>query len=148
MEGLKTVDELERVIHGLRISLAFYEGRMNALQQYQKGLPEPYRTEVCNILANGTARACDAARYDLKELRMVASEACNEAFHKRAEINDAVNWANVSCVSAQYCVDDEGYPSYRVEIEEASPNCSGFREFIHGRLEAAGFHGIDIQMEW
>lgn len=31
----------------------FYGERMDALQRYQKELPEPHRTIVCNILANG-----------------------------------------------------------------------------------------------
>jgi hypothetical protein len=35
---------------------SFYEERMDALQRYQKELPEPYRTEICNILANGKPR--------------------------------------------------------------------------------------------
>ena len=34
----------------------FYLERMDALQQYQHELPEPHRTAVCNILANGTAK--------------------------------------------------------------------------------------------
>jgi hypothetical protein len=34
----------------------FYSTRMTALQEYQKDLPEPYRTEICNILANGRPR--------------------------------------------------------------------------------------------
>lgn len=34
----------------------FYLRRMNALQKYQANLPEPYRTEICNILANGVSK--------------------------------------------------------------------------------------------
>ena len=33
--------------------VSFYTERLNTLQKYQTKLPEPYRTEVCNILANG-----------------------------------------------------------------------------------------------
>lgn len=33
----------------------FYLQRMDALQRYQHELPEPHRTAICNILANGTA---------------------------------------------------------------------------------------------
>ena len=32
----------------------FYKVRMQALQEYQTELPEPYRTLICNILANGS----------------------------------------------------------------------------------------------
>lgn len=49
------VDDLEREIVSLKRSRDFYEQRMNALQELQKRLPEPYRTWVCNILANGAA---------------------------------------------------------------------------------------------
>lgn len=34
----------------------FYTERMDALQQYQAELPEPHRTYVCDILANGQKR--------------------------------------------------------------------------------------------
>jgi hypothetical protein len=35
----------------------FYLMRMDALQRYQHELPEPHRTAICNILANGTVGA-------------------------------------------------------------------------------------------
>ena len=34
-------------------SIDFYKLRMDVIQEWQKSLPEPYRTECCNILANG-----------------------------------------------------------------------------------------------
>jgi len=34
----------------------FYLERMDALQRYQHELPEPHRTAVCNILANGAVK--------------------------------------------------------------------------------------------
>jgi hypothetical protein len=39
----------ERLVHKIK----FYENRLNLIQKYQKELPEPYRTQICNILANG-----------------------------------------------------------------------------------------------
>ena len=55
--GSNTSDVVERELKALRRSKEFYEIRMNELLQCQKELPEPYRTEICNILANGGRKA-------------------------------------------------------------------------------------------
>ena len=34
-------------------ALDFYRRRCEAIQTYQRHLPEPHRTVICNILANG-----------------------------------------------------------------------------------------------
>lgn len=47
------------VIAEREIGVRFYTERMDALQRYQKDLPEPYRTELCNILANGRPKLHD-----------------------------------------------------------------------------------------
>jgi hypothetical protein len=39
--------------HEVKHTRWFYGLRMDELQKYQKELPEPHRTIVCNILANG-----------------------------------------------------------------------------------------------
>jgi len=44
------------VIRELERTKAFYSPRMNALQELQKQMPEPWRTAVCDILANGYHR--------------------------------------------------------------------------------------------
>jgi hypothetical protein len=41
----------------LRAALHFYLTRMAALQAWQATLPEPHRTTLCNILANGKPTA-------------------------------------------------------------------------------------------
>jgi len=35
---------------------SFYGDRFNLIQEYQKKMPEPYRTVICNILANGSMK--------------------------------------------------------------------------------------------
>ena len=47
------VEALKRNFRNVSHTIEFYKTRMRALQEWQKELPEPYRTEVCNILANG-----------------------------------------------------------------------------------------------
>jgi hypothetical protein len=44
------------VIAELRERIKFYARRLAALQSYQPSLPEPFRTAVCDILANGSER--------------------------------------------------------------------------------------------
>ena len=39
----------ERLVRKIK----FYEDRLNLIQKYQKELPEPYRRQICNLLANG-----------------------------------------------------------------------------------------------
>ncbi len=42
-------DMVSKVAHRLH----WYEMRIRALMEWQKNIPEPYRTECCDILANG-----------------------------------------------------------------------------------------------
>lgn len=50
------IERADRAERALKNTRDFYELRMNALQKYQKELPEPHRTIICNILANGTPK--------------------------------------------------------------------------------------------
>lgn len=43
--------DVRRLLH----IIDFCDVRLVALQKYQKQLPEPHRTAICNILANGKA---------------------------------------------------------------------------------------------
>ena len=45
--------ELATEIAASKEALHWYERRMDAFQAYQHQVPEPYRTVICNILANG-----------------------------------------------------------------------------------------------
>lgn|SRR3990167_3239414 len=47
-------DKLSDKISTLENQVSFYVTRADALQQLQSSMPEPWRTKVCNILANGT----------------------------------------------------------------------------------------------
>jgi hypothetical protein len=49
--------EVEKGEKRLENTRNFYEPRMNLLQKYQMELPEPHRTAICDILANGSIRA-------------------------------------------------------------------------------------------
>ncbi len=43
----------DQVANELIQVVTFYQQRMDALQDYQKTLPDPIRQDVCDILANG-----------------------------------------------------------------------------------------------
>jgi hypothetical protein len=96
----------------------------------------------------GTLRVMDAPQATLQALKTATDEICREAYEKRGEIQDAVNWADLRCWSAEFSIDDEGDESYRVVIEEASPDCRKFREFVSTRLEARGFKDVEVETEW
>jgi len=69
VEWQKLVDEGQIIFRGDQVpaliarvreldhSRRFHQRRMDEFQRWQKDLPEPYRTECCNILANGKRRA-------------------------------------------------------------------------------------------
>lgn len=66
---MKNIDASKRVIRIQRLlnesgyadmglasalsALISFKGKLELIQKWQKKLPEPYRTEICNILANG-----------------------------------------------------------------------------------------------
>ncbi len=56
-DGDDEFDRMSRQIDELTNSRDFYRIRMQAIEGLQSELPEPWRTLVCNVLANGKARA-------------------------------------------------------------------------------------------
>ena len=87
--------------------------------------------------------------YKLKELRDETDEAIKKAQQLRGELDDEpINWADLSCYSAEYAIDDEGEGYYRVYIEEAGPSCPKFHAFIAERLCEAGFQNVEVITEW
>lgn len=86
--------------------------------------------------------------YDLKALKVAVDRACEEAFVKRKEFDEAINWGDLGCISARYIVDDDGGEFYQAFISEAAPECPSFCEFIYKRLCEAGFPGVEVFTEW
>lgn len=56
-DGLPRAAVHARSLRNVLHLLFFYRVRCKELQDYQKHLPEPHRTIVCNILANGSQTA-------------------------------------------------------------------------------------------
>lgn len=87
--------------------------------------------------------------YDLKKLKEAASAACEKAYEKRSEFcNEAINWGDLKCICAEYCVSDEGSQYHRVIIDEAAPDCSRFQGYIYDCLHESGFPDVQVFTEW
>lgn len=84
--------------------------------------------------------------YGLKALREATDEAIEKV--RPLAIEDAVNWADLSCCEARRCIDDQGRVTHEVLIEEASPGASELRGAVRRELRAAGFPGVDVVTEW
>lgn len=87
---------------------------------------------------------------DLKELRAVAERIIREAYDNRNshDIKGAINWGDLHCVAALRVEDDHGEISYRVEIEEVSPDAAELQRYVHERLKAAGYPDVEVYTEW
>jgi hypothetical protein len=82
-------------------------------------------------------------------LRELATEACNAAFDRSHEFrNNSINWADLRCVQAQYCVDDDGDETHMVWIEEASPDSVALAIFVEEYLAARGHPNVECHCEW
>lgn len=81
---------------------------------------------------------------------MAATNAAIEAY--LAEIDDhppeALNASDLGCRTVNFCVDDRGAWWTEVVIEEASPNCIAFNDFVTARLKAAGYKNVHSVTEW
>lgn len=90
----------------------------------------------------------DVGMYDLKELKKAANYACEKAIDNRTEIGGAVNWGDLKCISAEYCIDDCENESYKVIIDEADPGCWALKDFISKILCDSGFKKVEVVTEW
>jgi hypothetical protein len=88
-------------------------------------------------------------RYNLIALRKATDDACAAAWEDCAECRgDAVNWADLKCIGAEWFVDDDGVPGHRVWVDEADPAAYRLLRFVAGYLERAGFAGVHVVLEW
>jgi hypothetical protein len=83
----------------------------------------------------------------LNVLQAAAEKACREAYSKRHLVDDAVNWADLHCHEAKWCIDQYGHEFFEVVIEEASPSASNLMRFIDNHLKANGFDAV-VMTEW
>ncbi len=86
----------------------------------------------------------------LCSLRDTADAECQAIVKEHpAELRgEAINWGDLGCTDAEYCVYSEGRATYRVWISEASPACAKLSALLSARLAARGFHDVEVLMEW
>ncbi len=89
-----------------------------------------------------------ASPHDLRALRAYADDACRAVLGDSRTKGEAINFADLHCVSAAHVCRDDGVVSYMVVIEEADPSCEGLRSIISEYLDAVGFGGVDVVIQW
>ena len=89
-----------------------------------------------------------APLHDLQSLRVCTEDACLAALGDPRTKGEAINFADLHCVSAAHVCRDDGVVSYMVVIEEADPSCEGLRSIISEYLDAVGFGGVDVVIQW
>lgn len=129
-----------RMLSGLITLLgSAYEGNKGVSTQEMK----PFEQCSCDVAMPSVAAVYE---YDLKALRAAAEEALKSAGD--SQIEGAKNWAALHCVAALRVEDDQGGISYRVEVEETSPDNHDLQQWLSGRLDEAGFLSVAVYTEW
>ena len=87
----------------------------------------------------------------LAALRNEAEKVCRYAVRKRKTIGGVVNWADLWPVTVEHVealYQDEITESYRVWIEEASPDAYELQRFVAEQLAKRGYDGVEVKTEW
>jgi hypothetical protein len=77
------------------------------------------------------------------EIEQIVDAACDEAIHK--DFEESINYADLCCVDVAMSLRTQNYLVY---IEEASPDCPKFQQYVYDKLAEAGFADVEIRTEW
>lgn len=67
----------------------------------------------------------------------------------KGSVDGAVNWANLSCVRAAYCLGDDGDWFYLVDIAEAAADASELQCAVLNALHRNGWKArVEVRTEW
>lgn len=86
-------------------------------------------------------------RYNLIRLHEV-TESIVVATRDELEIFEAINWGDLHCTVAERYIDHTGETGYRVYIEEASPDCPKFCQYIADQLALLRYPDVEVKTEW
>lgn len=97
-----------------------------------------------------------AWRPNLDDLRRLYDEAnallddLREHPHNRpsAMKGEASAWARVRCIDAAACLSHNGEVSTCVEIAGADGDANALRGYLYDQLEARGFTGLTVCIDW
>ena len=87
----------------------------------------------------------------LIRLREKVDEIIKDAHKQKEAFIGAINWGDLHCVEALYCVDEHGTETYRVLIEEAAPDNYDFNVFVVEQLSErfnADIRSFESRTEW
>jgi len=86
----------------------------------------------------------------LTEIKFVANQAIEEAAKTKETFDEAINWSDLRCISARFAINEYLEESYLVDIEELSPNCIEFGNFIYNYIRDNYEIDLDlfVCMEW
>ena len=81
----------------------------------------------------------------LQSIRAATNEILNAA---PRSIGGPINWGDLSCTSAQFCMDDTGANYTEVLVGEAGEGCGELRDYVHAKLIDTGWPDVDVRTEW
>jgi len=84
----------------------------------------------------------------LKELQDITDKIIEELQKEKNAFNEAINWGDLSCKEASFCINQNGFEYYDVLICEASPDAIKFQNEVYDRLLAIWNIPVIVQTEW
>lgn len=86
-------------------------------------------------------------RHEFARIRRVAEKALDEARGSQGDFG-AVNWGDLGVVETLHCQDEYGRASWRILIEEASPDC-GLASLVYAAVKGEfPDEAFDVATEW
>lgn len=84
----------------------------------------------------------------LPSLKEATNAVLEDIIRQKPRLQDAVNWADLSCRETMLIIADDGDARLAVSIEECSPDANKLRQAVWDGLEAAGWKDIEVDLEW
>jgi len=84
----------------------------------------------------------------LIELQNLTNKIIDKLQCYKNTINEDINWGNLKCIEANFCINQRGFEYYIVSISEASPDAKMFQEEVYSRLLAIWNEPVIVQIEW
>lgn len=87
----------------------------------------------------------------LIRLRKEVEKILKDAHKRKDEFVGSINWGDLHCVEALYCIDEDGVKTYRILIEEAAPDNYDLNVFVVEQLSErfnANIMSFTSRTEW
>jgi len=84
----------------------------------------------------------------LIKLQDLTNKIIDELQKEKDAFHEAINWGDLSCTEASFCINQQGFEYYTVLICEASPDATMFQNEIYNRLVTIWNEPVIVQTEW